>query len=154
MSTKTEKPVEQQSISNAELNLGGGTRSMASRDRKAKLKEEMKKQQIEDSRMVRGFFRFFEVPGGTLRFAFRKHRDEQVKHYEMEDGKMYTVPLGVAKHLNNDCWYPVNKFRKDESGSRHYYVGKRVQRTAFQSTDYIDTSAEKDFIVEPVRIVP
>ena len=59
-----------------------------------------------DSQMCRGVFRFFEVPGGTMSFSFRKYKDDPIKRYDLIDGKIYTIPRAVARHLVNDCWYP------------------------------------------------
>ena len=155
---KSEAKGNQEAISqaaeSAEIKPTRSRRTKAVDNKYTELQEKLKIKATEDGKMVRGFFRFYEVPGGSMKFAYRAYKNDPIKTYELEDGKLYTVPMGVAKHLNNDCWYPVHALRKNEDGTNSRYVGKRVQRCGFQSTDYIDTTiAERDFIVEPVKIV-
>lgn len=146
------KPLELKS--DAEVTPVRSRRTKPADNKFTELQEKLKIKAEEDGKMVRGFFRFYEVPGGSMKFSYRAYKNDPIKTYELEDGKLYTIPMGVAKHLNNDCWYPVHALRKNEDGSNSRYVGKRVQRCGFQSTDFIDTTiAERDFIIEPVKIV-
>ena len=97
---------------------------------------------------VRGIFRFHEVPGGSMSFIYREFAGDPVEKYEMVDGEIYTVPLGVAKHLNNNCWYPVHAYAQDEDGKSSVKVGQKVKRCSFQSLDFVDieSSADKKII--------
>lgn len=60
----------------------------------------------QDNRMVKGKFVYNELPGGVLEFNFIKHKGDPSKKYTFVDGKIYTVPLSVARHLNKDVAYP------------------------------------------------
>ena len=103
--------------------------------------KEMKSEQERDQEVVRGIFRFHEVPGGTLSFVYKKYKGEEVKHFTMKDGEVYSIPLGVAKHLNKNCWYPVHDHKVDDFGkfTNEYRVAKKVRRVSFQSLEFVDT---------------
>jgi hypothetical protein len=104
-----------------------------------KNKKDMKYQRDKDREMVRGIFRFYEVPGGSVSFVFRQYKEDPVEKYEMVDGQIYTIPLGVAKHLNKNCWYPVHAYAQDEAGSASVKIGQRVNRVGFQSLEFVDS---------------
>lgn len=68
-----------------------------------------------DHQMVRGIFRFHEVPGGYNEFFFRKYKEDKVQKYAMFDGQTYEIPQMVADHLNDNCKTPVyNYVRSDQ----------------------------------------
>lgn len=90
-----------------------------------------------DSRLVRGIFKNFETPGGEVRFVYRKYKGEEIKKYVLRDGETYSIPLGVAKHLNNNCNYPVHAYTTNEEGVPTMRVGKRVNRFGFQSLEFM-----------------
>jgi hypothetical protein len=94
----------------------------------------------EDHKMVEGIFRFFEVPGGLMSFSFKKYKEDQIARYDFEDGRRYTIPLMVAKHLNSNCSYPVHAHRIEENGRSSQYINKMVRRCAFQSLEFMDVS--------------
>ena len=91
-----------------------------------------------DREKVRGIFRFYEVPGGTMTFSFKAYKEDPVETFTMTDGQTYTIPLGVAKHLANNLWYPVHEFLRDENGNTSTHVRKKVHRAGFQSLEFID----------------
>ncbi len=88
--------------------------------------------------MVKGIFRYYEVPGGVMEFVFKEFREDQVEKYTLWDGQIYSLPLGVAKHLNKHGWYPVHAFTKDEHGNANQKVGRKVRRVGFQSLEFVD----------------
>lgn len=106
--------------------------------RKEAKKQSLKYQRDKDREMVRGKFMFYEVPGGEVTFPFRKYKEDQIETYTFRDGEIYTIPLGVAKHLANDCWYPVHHFQQDENGKPHVKIGQKVHRMGFQSLEFVD----------------
>ena len=71
-----------------------------------------------DREAVKGVFRFYEVPGGTLSFVFRAYKEDPVERFDLIDGQIYTIPLGVARHLNKNGKYPVHAYAQNESGAR------------------------------------
>lgn len=89
-----------------------------------------------DNETVRGVFRYYEVPGASFKFLFKKHAG-QVEKYEFQDGEVYDIPRAVAEHLNNECWYPVHEYMHDENGKPSMRVGKRVNRVGFHSLDFM-----------------
>ena len=105
-------------------------------------KEDLKKQLLierdKDRELVRGIFKFHECPGGWLHFSFRKYKQDQVENYDLLDGEVYTIPLGVAKHLNKSGWYPVHAFAQTESGVPVAKIGQKVRRYGFSSLEFVD----------------
>jgi len=91
----------------------------------------------EESRMVKGIFRCHEPPGGSVTFPFRKYKWDQTKTYEMTDGEVYEVPLAVARHLNQNCSYPVHSHILGPDGRTQLNTqGKKRQRMSFESTEF------------------
>lgn len=95
-------------------------------------------QRKKDREMVRGIFRFHEVPGGHMEFMFKKYKKDPLEKFSMTDGEVYTVPLGVAKHLNTNCWYPSYTFKSDEAGRPTVSISEKIRRCSFQSLEFID----------------
>ena len=107
-------------------------------DMKKKSKESLKYQRDKDRQMVKGIFRFYEVPGGQMSFNFKKYKGDPVERYDMIDGQIYTIPLGVAKHLTQNGSYPVHKYLKDENGNVSMKIGQKVNRFGFESLEFMD----------------
>lgn len=103
--------------------------------------DEVKKMRDKDHKMVKGIFRCFEPIGGSMTFSFRKHKGDQVLTYTMIDGDTYDVPMMVAKHLNQDCWYPKHVHILDANGNPRQDVGKKVRRCSFESLEFHDAEA-------------
>lgn len=104
-------------------------------------KEEKSAKQIayeKDHEMVKGIFRFHELPGGEMGFVFRKHFGDKIKKYTMKDGEVYTVPRMVAKHLNSNCSYPSYDYKPDEKGIPVTTIAEKVRRCSFQSLEFVD----------------
>jgi len=107
-------------------------------DKNKKQTQSLKYQRDKDREMVKGIFRFYEVPGGSVSFNFRKYKEDPIERYDFVDGEVYTIPLGVAKHLTNNCNYPVHQYMKDESGNVNARVGQKVNRIGFESLEFMD----------------
>lgn len=105
---------------------------------RSKMKEHLKYQRDKDREPVKGIFRFHEVPGGMMEFVFKAYKEDEVEKYSLIDGHVYTVPLGVARHLNKNCFYPVHKFMTDEYGKPTQKIGEKVRRCSFQSLEFVD----------------
>lgn len=102
------------------------------------VKENLRYQRDKDREMVKGIFRFYEVPGGSMSFVFKMYKQDPVERFDFFDGETYTIPLGVAKHLNKNGWYPVHQYAVDENGKNAMKVGQKVRRFGFQSLEFID----------------
>jgi len=98
----------------------------------------LQQQRERDKKPVKGVFRFHEVPGGRLMFVYKKYEKEPLQRYELVDGEVYTLPLGVAKHLTQDVWYPENENVMDESGKVVARVGRKIRRCSFESLEFMD----------------
>ena len=105
-------------------------------------------------------FSFHECPGGILSFNFRGYNftrpGDEIEHYDLIDGQTYELPLAVAKHLNNNCWYPEYEYLPTDKGvqsgfidshggrKRQYLrIRRKVKRASFQSMDFFDVESLK-----------
>jgi len=52
-----------------------------------------------DRQMVKGVFKYYEVPGGSVGFCFKKYKEDPIEKFDLVDGQIYTIPLGVANIL-------------------------------------------------------
>jgi len=100
--------------------------------------ENLKFKKEKDRTPVRGKFIFHEVPGGRMDFVFRAYKGEPIEKYSMADGEICTIPLGVAKHLNTNCWYPAYDYKDDEAGRPVCKISSKIRRCSFQSLEFID----------------
>lgn len=103
-----------------------------------KPKLSLKQMRDRDRELVKGIFRFHEVPGGTMSFSFKQYKEDQVERFDLTDGQMYTIPLGVARHLNKNCSYPVHQYQTNDSGTPLMKIGQMVRRCSFQSLEFMD----------------
>jgi hypothetical protein len=101
-------------------------------------KQNLRYQRDKDREMVKGIFRFFEVPGGSMEFVFKAYKEDPVEKYSFYDGETYTIPLGVARHLNKNGWYPLHQHAVDEHGKPLMKIGSKVRRFGFQSLEFMD----------------
>jgi hypothetical protein len=99
--------------------------------------DEMRKMREKEHKMVKGIFRCYEPRGGAFTFSFKKFPGDQVLKYTMLDGEAYDVPLMVAKHLNQDCWYPKHSHVMDINGIPTVDKGTKVQRCSFESLEFM-----------------
>jgi hypothetical protein len=110
----------------------------AEKEKRDKIKTQLEHQRKKDREQVRGIFRFHEVPGGVMEFAFKKYKGDPLETFKLHDGEVYTIPLGVAKHLNTNCWYPSYTFKNDEAGRPSVSVSEKIRRVSFQSLEFVD----------------
>lgn len=96
-----------------------------------------------DRKLVRGIFRFHEVPNGQMDFVYREYPGDPLEKFSMKDGEVYEVPLGVAKHLNKNCWYPVyghnDKAQAAIADNALMSIKEKIRRCSFQSLDFIES---------------
>jgi hypothetical protein len=105
-----------------------------------KKKINLKYQHDKDREPVRGIFRFYECPGAMLSFVYRAYKEDDVERFDLMDGQVYSIPLGVARHLNKNGRYPIHAHKVNEDGTTSQYVGKKVARFGFQSLEFVDIS--------------
>lgn len=105
------------------------------KERKKLNQAKLMEQKIIDSKMVRGRFTYHECPRGLLEFVYGKY-ESKAKKYELKDGEMYTIPLMVANHINDNIGYKVMAYKKNEEGDTVAAVGETVRRASFARTDF------------------
>lgn len=102
---------------------------------------------------VKGVFRYYEVPQGVLRFVFHEFEGDPIQKYTLYDGHVYTLPLGVAKHLNKNCWYPVHEHERDEDDQVSMRIGQRIHRCGFQSLEFHDIDDFSSQAAKSIEVV-
>jgi hypothetical protein len=95
-----------------------------------------------ERQMVTGVYRDLEVgAGGYIAFSARKYKWDPVQKFEFHDGCTYTVPLWVAKHLNEGCKFPVYKHNIEPNAKpgekAKQFVNAWNHRFAFVSSDFM-----------------
>jgi hypothetical protein len=110
------------------------TTTAASAPKKLNLEQLRKK----DREMVKGIFKFYEVPGGEMAFSFKKYKEDPVEHFRFKDNQVYTIPRGVAKHLNTNGWYPEYGYIKIDGVHNTSTIVNKVHRFGFQSLEFMD----------------
>ena len=124
--------------------------SQATRDEMAK---KLKIERDKDRQMVKGKFTYHEVPGGVVGFCFKKYLEDPLEKFELYDGQVYTIPLGVAKHLNSvNTSYPIHEYSRDEKGAPLQRIAKRVRRMSFQSLEFTDMEGMEDNLSRIVTV--
>lgn len=91
-----------------------------------------------DRETVKGRFKYYDCPGGEMKFSFRKYKGDPIEKYALIDGQIYTLPLGVIKHLNKDCFYTIHQYAMDSNGHATQVIGKKVQRCEFVPMEFVD----------------
>lgn len=92
-----------------------------------------------DKEMVHGVFKNHERPGEKLEFWFRGHKGHEIEKITLYDGEYTKIPLGVARHLNKNCYYTIDQYALDpKSGTPSVEAGKKVRRFSFYTTSYSD----------------
>lgn len=112
--------------------------SIAVQQKIEKKKPNLKYQRDKMREKVRGIFKFDEAPGQTLSFMYREFKEDPIERYDLVDGQIYTLPLGVARHINKNMWYPVHEHIKNEDGGSSMKIGRKIHRATFQSLEFVD----------------
>ena len=114
------------------------TQSVSKKD-SAKPKINLQYMRERDAEMVRGIFHFYEVPGGLLEFPYKCYKGDEVEKYSLEDNKVYSIPRGVARHLNKSGVYPIHAYSTDETGKPVARISQKVARYGFSSLEFFDS---------------
>lgn len=122
------------------------------------LSKQIKKMRDRDSEMVTGIFKNLENPAtnggrGSVVFSYKYYPGDPNTIYELCDGERYTLPRGVARHLNNNCYYREYQHLPGERGlegirgavssdgrlkTNTLQMAKKIHRYAFHSLEYMD----------------
>jgi len=129
---------------------------------KEELARQIKKMRDRDAEMVTGIFKNLENPAtnggrGSVLFNYKMYPGDEFQAYELWDGERYTIPRGVARHLNNNCFYREYQHLPGEQGiqgvrqgfnadgrlqSQNMQLSKKVHRYAFHSLEYMDDDVD------------
>jgi len=103
-----------------------------------KKKVNISKLRERDAQPVRGRFNYHEIPGGTLPFVLRLYKGDPVMRYDLKDGEVYTLPFGVARHLNNNVGRYEHQFLLDKNGSPSSLARRKIRRCSFENLEFMD----------------
>lgn len=122
-----------------ELYFGKGKRKVMTATEKAKAKELIAQKEKEDSQLVKGIFKNLEAPGGNLEFAYKAYDGHPVQFYNLQDGQTYELPLGVAKHINNQTRVPRKEYVNPSAEGQmpQTRIAGYKQRYQFLSTEFM-----------------
>lgn len=115
-----------------------------------------------DAEKVTGIFKNLENPAtnggrGAVVFSYKIYPGDEVEVYELLDGERYTLPRGVARHLNNNCFYREYQHLPGEHGvqgvrqggvpdgrlsKQNLQASRKVHRYAFHSLEYMDDDGD------------
>lgn len=133
---------------------------------KEQLAKEILKLRDRDKETVTGIFKNLENPArdggkGSVTFGYKAYPGDQYIMYELWDGERYSLPRGVARHLNNNCFYKEYSHLSGEFGQQGIRggfadgrlnsnnqtagmkVAKKIHRYAFMSLEYM--AEDEDF---------
>jgi len=115
------------------------TRQKRSEEEKIVAEDKRQEAMEDDARKVTGIFKNLEAPGGDLTFTYKKYKEDPIREYHLEDGKSYTIPIGVAKHINNMTAVPERDYAKGPDGTPQLYtiIKSKRQRYQFLSTEFM-----------------
>jgi len=143
------------SLGNAEIKYTGLVK-VAQDEAKVKSKPQLtlKQQRERDREPVRGVFKYHENPGGIVKFSIKLYREDPIETYELRDGASYTLPRGVAMHLNKNTSYPEYEHSRvavEASGIPELKVKRKVSRMGFYPLDFIDVGEDQSQILTVER---
>lgn len=144
-----------------EIKSGLANRAKSPSSRKVtrdELDKQIKKMRDRDSEKVTGIFKNLENPAsngslGMLQFSYKAYPGDENEMYELFDGERYSLPRGVARHLNNNCYYKEYQHLTGEFGqqgmrgainpdgrlaTKNIQTAKKIHRYAFHSLEYMD----------------
>jgi hypothetical protein len=90
----------------------------------------------ETDRMVTGIFKNLESPGQAARIICRLYKHQQPFSQSFDDGERYTIPYSVARHINENCCYPIHSYLLDDKGQHVKGSGRMVNRYQFTPTEF------------------
>ena len=156
--TKVDKTAEEESVatfSNKDSTPAPTSKEIA--------KEKLSKLMNEELKLVKGRFRNYETPGGSVDIQVKKYHEKYTPMFKMvmRDNEQYEIPLYVARHLNgtditaqsvggkiHTCSYLVNSFAPNPDGSMKQseqdmrgmpvpiFTNKYIKRYGFESLEF------------------
>jgi len=125
------------------------------------LAKKIENMRAKDAELVTGIFKNLENPAtaggrGSVMFGYHAYPNDDFVMYELWDGEKYTLPRGVARHLNNNCYFKEYQQLPGELGQsgvreaipdgklnrNSMQMAKKIHRFAFHSLEYMDDDPE------------
>lgn len=113
---------------------------------------EQEKNRARDAEVVRGIFRNLQQRGQDVKFHFRLHRQEPITMYHLTDNEICSIPLGLARHINKNCYVEQSKYVLDEHGKPLKATPQYIRRFVFDSLEFVDTEDITPFGQTPLEI--
>ena len=107
-------------------------------ERRRNLKSHLAYMRDKDRELIKCRFRYYDCPGGELRFVFKEYKEDPIEKYALMDNYIYTLPLGVIRHLNKKCFFVVHEYRDNEAGLPTQVIGKKIQRCEAIPLEFVD----------------
>lgn len=89
----------------------------------------------ETDKMVTGTFLNVECPGQPAKISCKYYKHQQYFCEVFKDGERRTIPLSVARHINERICYEEHGYLTDESGNP-LKTGKKVFRYKFVAESF------------------
>lgn len=86
----------------------------------------------ETDKKVKGTFINVECPGQPAKVCGKFYRGQEYFSQVFEDGEKYTVPLSIARFINERCHYEQHSHIQDEKGNP-IKTGKTIPRYKFMA---------------------
>ena len=77
-----------------------------------------------------------EQPGNTIEFWFRGNGCPDITKFEFGDNTYVKMAVGVAEHLNKNCWIGKDKDALDDAGKQIIATGRKLRRFTFYPSGY------------------
>lgn len=119
---------------------------------KGKKVKNLEQLKAKDEQLVKGRFNYHEIAGGTLSFVYKAYKGQPVVRYDLTDGEIYKIPLGVAKHLNNNVGRIEHEYLLDRNGKPSTMAHHRIRRCSFENLDFMDFEDLGNSVIEEVKI--
>lgn len=103
-----------------------------------KKKVDINTRKAKDKQLVKGRFNNIEFPGGTFSFVYKAYKGDPVIRYDLKDGEICWLPLGVARHLNNNVGIFQHKYLLDKNGKPTTSIMHRIRRCSFENLEFMD----------------
>ena len=90
----------------------------------------------EYSEIVTGTIINHEQPGNPIEFWFRGNGCPDITKFEFADNSYVKMPVGVAEHINKNCWIGKDRDGVNEVGKAIIEIGRKVRRYSFIPSGY------------------
>ena len=134
-----------------------GQQSPVKKMTREEVAKDIQRMRDRDAEKVTGIFKNLENPAGNggrgaVLFSYKCYPGDDNEVYELLDGERYTLPRGVARHLNTNCFYREYQHMDGQRGADGIRQGaadgrlqaasmqmsRKVHRYAFHSLEFMD----------------